>query len=109
MNLKIVVSSVLLLMPPAVDVHADGGSGRIGFVGQIVDSSCEVGRAGSVDFAGHSQAVVVSPQLTLTVSTAGNVCRHGSIPFMTRFEPLLASDANVDSRSDKGIVTITYL
>lgn len=108
MNLKIVVSSVLLLLSVALNAHADGSSGRINFVGKIVERGCEVGQAGTVSFGEHSQHVTVTPELRLTVSTAGNVCRHDLIPFTVSFEPLTTSGASAVSPADKGVVTVTY-
>lgn len=108
MNLKIVMSSVLLLLPVALNAHADGSPGQIKFVGQIVESGCEIGRTGTVDFGEHSQQMKLTPKLGLTVRTAGNACRH-AIPFTVSFESLSAPGASAVSAADKGVVTVTYM
>ncbi|MEB0044895.1 MULTISPECIES: type 1 fimbrial protein [unclassified Pseudomonas] len=107
MNLKVVVSSVLLLMPLGVSAAPQVSSGQIDFVGQIVDSGCQVGRAGAQSFT-QSQRVQVQPGLSLDVDTYRNACGHGTIPFSTAFEPLKASSNGSVSGPESGIITVTY-
>lgn len=105
MKLKILLSSVLLFIPLAVSAAPRSESGRISFVGQIVESGCAVEQAGSVQFT-ESRRLQLAPGVNMAVDTYRNACARGPLPLSVTFEPLKSSEPGV---SEKGIVTINYL
>ncbi|MBC8996477.1 type 1 fimbrial protein [Pseudomonas sp. N40(2020)] len=101
MKLITVIFSVFVLSPLTVSAAPQTTSGEIRFIGQIVDSACEVGRAGTLS-SSESRQIELKPGLKLDVDTYRNACSHDALPMTMTFEPLKTS-------TDKGIVTITYL
>jgi type 1 fimbria pilin len=108
MKLRILVSSVLLSIPLAVTAAPRSESGRISFVGQIVEAGCAVEQAGHVRFT-ESQRLQVAPGVHVEVNTHRNACARGSMPLTATFEPLKSDGVGVVKTSEKGIVTISYL
>ncbi|MBA4273236.1 MAG: hypothetical protein C0438_09080 [Pseudomonas sp.] len=101
MNLKTVISSVLVLLPLTVCAAPQPLSGEIRFTGQIVDSGCEVGRVGAL-VTSESRQIELKPGVKVDVDTYRNACSRGALPFSMTYEPLKTS-------IDNGIVTINYL
>ncbi|WLH34684.1 type 1 fimbrial protein [Pseudomonas sp. FP2196] len=101
MKLKIVISSVFVVLPLTVCAAPQTTSGEIRFSGQIVDSGCEVGRVGALN-SSESRQVELTPGLKVDVDTYRNACSREKLPMTMTFEALKTS-------TDKGIVTIEYL
>ena len=101
MNLKTVISSVLVLLPLTVCAAPQPLSGEIRFTGQIVDSGCQVGPVGAFA-ARESRQIEIKPGVKVDVDTERNACSHQALPISMRYEALKTS-------TDKGIVIITYL
>ncbi|WP_339495602.1 MULTISPECIES: type 1 fimbrial protein [unclassified Pseudomonas] len=101
MKPRTAISSVLVLLALTVSAAPQGTAGEIRFTGQIVDSGCEVGRAGTLAFS-ESRQVELKPGMRFDVDTYRNACSHETLPFAMTYESLKTS-------ADKGIVTITYL
>jgi type 1 fimbria pilin len=101
MNLKTVISSVLVLLPLTVCAAPQPLSGEIRFTGQIVDSGCEVGRVGAL-VTSESRQIELKPRVKVDVGTYRNACSHRALPFSMTYKPLKTT-------TDNGIVTISYL
>ena len=101
MNLKTVISSVLVLLPLTVCAAPQPLSGEIRFTGQIVDSGCDVGQVGALATS-ESRQIEPAPGVKVDVDTYRNACSRGALPFSMTYEPLKTS-------TDNGIVTINYL
>jgi type 1 fimbria pilin len=101
MNLKTLLSSVLILLPLTAFAAPQTSSGVIRFTGQIVDNGCEVGRVGTLA-SSDSRQIELQPGMKLDVDTSRNACSHQALPFSATYQALKTS-------TDKGIVSITYL
>ncbi|MFJ2483610.1 type 1 fimbrial protein [Pseudomonas sp. NPDC087598] len=101
MKLKTALPYVLLLLPLTSFAAPGSQSGEIRFIGQIVDSGCEVGRVGALS-SSELRQVEIKPGLKLDIGTYRNACSHEALPMNMTYESLKTS-------TDKGIVIITYL
>ena len=101
MKLKTAMSCVLLLLPLTTFAAPGSQFGEIRFTGQIVDSGCAVERAGALSST-EARRVEIKPGVNVDVDTYRNACSHQALPLSMSYEPLQTS-------TDKGIVTSTYL
>jgi len=101
MKLKTAMSCVLLLLPLTAFAAPGSQSGEIRFTGQIVDSGCAIGRAGTSS-SSEFRRVEIKPGVQVDVDTYRNACSHQTLPVSMSYKPLKTS-------TDQGIVTITYL
>jgi type 1 fimbria pilin len=101
MKLITALSSVFLLLPLTSFAASEGQSGVIHITGQVVNSGCAVGQVGGL-VSRESRQVELGSGLTVDVDTFHNACSRQSLPFSMTYEAL-------ETSTDNGVVTITYL
>ena len=84
-------------------------SGRLVLQGAVVESVCETGVVGSIDFGPLTRLVEVTPRVMLAVNMAREGCGADVVPFVTSFQLIQPSAYSEDASGSKGIVTISYL
>lgn len=84
-------------------------SGMMVLQGAVVESGCETGTVGSIDFGALTRLVEVAPRVMLAVNMAREGCGIDVVPFVTSFQLIQPSAYSEDASGSKGIVTISYL